>query len=189
MGRVSMLLADRLTPTGTRPAPSTEFIAKVLDEGRRHTIQLLRDIAGVVENERAELRVDYFAMHNAVWKLLQEIRKDIVDTFGADVAPLPEVKDLPFVVGYVFAAASGRKGIQETGQPIDDLINIAADVVARFLKNGKGHKVKDWLEIEDFDEVDGLEFEDKYPCGMNRLVKELRKKGASPQIDGQCPVQ
>ncbi|CAH0028290.1 unnamed protein product [Clonostachys rhizophaga] len=216
MGRVSMLLSHRLMPTGARAAPSAEFLAKVLEEGRRHKLidgkgnvlpgrreeakmknfeglspsQLVRHIAEAIEGERAELSFNYFAMHDSVWKLLEEIRKQIVDAFGAEMAPLPEEKDLPFVVGYVFATASGRKGVQETGQPTDDLINIATEVVAQFLKDGKGHDVKDWLETAQVGNVGKLKFNEVYPWGMNRLVKELRKRGGGRQLDDiQCHIQ
>uniref|UniRef100_A0A8H7NQU8 DUF6604 domain-containing protein n=1 Tax=Bionectria ochroleuca TaxID=29856 RepID=A0A8H7NQU8_BIOOC len=198
MGRVSMLLSHRLMPTGARAAPSAEFLAKVLEEGRRHTLidgkgnilpgkkeeakmknfeglspgQLVQQIAEAIEGERAELHFNYFAMHNT------------------ETAPLPEEKDLPFVAGYVFATASGRKGVQETGQPTDDLIKIAAKVVDQFLKDGKGHEIKDWLETPQFEDVGDLKFKDVYPWGMNRLVKELRKRGAGRQLDEQqCPIQ
>ncbi|CAG9992199.1 unnamed protein product [Clonostachys byssicola] len=215
MGRVSMLLSHRLMPTGARAAPSAEFLAKVLEEGRRHQFidgkgnilpgkkeeakmknfeglspsQLVRHIAEAIEGERAELSFNYFAMHDTVWKLLEEIRKQIVDTFGAEAAPLPEEKDLPFVAGYVFATASGRKGVQETGQPTDDLINIAAEVIAQFLKDGKGHSVKGWPKTAEVGDVGKLKFNEVYPWGMNRFVQELRKKGGGRQLkELQCPI-
>ncbi|KAF4470290.1 Ank-repeat mbp1 [Fusarium albosuccineum] len=143
MGWVSLNTDIRLRPSGDRPALSTEFIEKILEEGRLHEIRdgkghirsdlkgkangekaehlklspakLLEDLALVIEAEIPDLSFDYFAMHNSVWALLKELKEEYTRLIGPEfLRYIPQEDKLPLVVGYTFSTAAGQAGAGPT---------------------------------------------------------------------------
>jgi hypothetical protein len=86
---------------------------------------------------------DYFAMHDQCWAFTERLR----NAFGSIISETSSKQwssqkhNLPFVVGFVFPTAAGRKDIQTKNVPSEELLNIAAKEMKGFLEEGKGNVI------------------------------------------------
>jgi len=55
---------------------------------------------------------------------------------------------MPFVVGFVFSTAAGKKDIETDGVPSEELLKIAAQVTGKFLEEGKGSVITETGRLE-----------------------------------------
>jgi hypothetical protein len=84
---------------------------------------------------------DYFTMHNSAWFLLNVFIEKFTRIHGVEFLQyIPQEDKLPFVVGYTFSTAAGRKGLkdEEKAQPVDSFLNVAAESIREFLIKGQG---------------------------------------------------
>jgi hypothetical protein len=142
---------------------------------------------------------DYFTMHNTAWNLLEELKEKFARIHGVEFLQyMPQEDKLPFVVGYTFSTAAGRKGLkdEDNAEPVDSFINAAAELLHGFLIKGQGRVVKDRSETKvEPEELANLEFKDYDPWRMDKLMAEVRKMsrtmgGLDAGAGGKdCPVQ
>lgn len=102
-------------------------------------------LALVLQAEIAEVSFDYFSMHITSWNMLESIREALDGKLREMFAPdyLEDANQLPFVVGYIFKAAT-RKGGLPGVDPLD-LLRMAAPAAARVIGR-RGRCVRDQLE-------------------------------------------
>ena len=102
-------------------------------------------LALVLQAEIAEVSFDYFSMHINCWNMLESIREALDGKLREMFAPdyLEEANQLPFVVGYIFMAAT-RKGGLPGVDPLD-LLRMAVPAAARVVGR-RGRCVRDQLE-------------------------------------------
>jgi hypothetical protein len=84
-------------------------------------------------------------MHDLCWELLERLKGRfspiIADRSGKHWEA--QKSNLPFVVGFVFSTAAGKKDIETNGVPSETLLNIAVEVTREFLEEGKGCVITD----------------------------------------------
>lgn len=136
------------------------------------TTDFLEDLASALHAETLELSVDYLRMHRFCWMLLRKVNEvckpKLLETFGPGY--LEKENQLPFVVGYVFMAATQtsrvanllipkRAGVQVSSR----LLAMAATALEGMVESGAGEIESKFIaqrlgvgEI-DFGELDDLE--------------------------------
>ncbi|KAH7109943.1 hypothetical protein EDB81DRAFT_832677 [Dactylonectria macrodidyma] len=226
-GWVSLVINRRLAPTGERPPLSSDLIEGILIEGRRHealdgkghirpevkekakneTIDsvtlsptvLIRKLALNIHAEIPDIVFNYFTMHNSAWNFLTELKEEFTSLLGVGFLQyIPTEDKLPYVVGYVFSTAAGRRGLtsDDKGEAVDAGIDAAARVMRKFLEDGHGRVVKEQAETEvEPEELKDAEFGDLDPWRLDRLMTKIKKE--SQAIGGfgrggaeeDCPVQ
>ncbi|KAF4978473.1 hypothetical protein FZEAL_5159 [Fusarium zealandicum] len=206
-GWVSLTMHRRLVPVDERPPLSAELLEGILVEGRRHEMMdgkghiqpglkereknekpgavnlspagLINKLASEIQAEIPLIAFDYFTMHNTAWTLLKQLKEEFTRIHGAEFLQyIPQEDKLPYVVGYTFSTAAGRKGLQDKdlAEPIDTLLNAAAEVTSEFLIKGHGRVVDDRSKAKvEPEEVADLEFRDFDPWRMEKLKSEIRK--------------
>jgi hypothetical protein len=104
---------------------------------------IINKLASIIECEIPALTFDYFAMHDqcsAYLELLKEAFDSVIpEKDGKKWCSQKQV--LPVIVGFVFSTVAGMKDHETKGVPSEELLNIAADVIKRFLGEGEGSKV------------------------------------------------
>ncbi|KAK7429745.1 hypothetical protein QQZ08_003771 [Neonectria magnoliae] len=225
-GWVSLVIHRRLAPTGERPPLSSDLIEGILIEGRRHeasdgkghirpeikekakneTIDsvtfsptaLIRKLALNIHAEIPDIAFNYFTMHNSAWTFLTELKEEFTRLLGVGFLQyMPTEDKLPYVVGYVFSTAAGRRGLtsDDKGEAVDAGIDAAAKVMRKFLQDGHGRVVKEQAETEvEPEELKDADFGDLDPWRLDRLMTKIRKEsqasGGFGRGAGQdCPVQ
>jgi hypothetical protein len=142
---------------------------------------------------------DYFTMHNTAWTFLKELKEKFTRIHGVEFLQyIPQEDKLPFVVGYTFSTAAGRKDLkdEDNAEPVDSFINAAAELLYGFLIKGQGRVLKDRSKTKvEPEELANQEFKDYDPWRMDKLMAEVRKMsrtmgGLDTGAGGQnCPVQ
>ncbi|KAM5380809.1 hypothetical protein ACJZ2D_003333 [Fusarium nematophilum] len=210
-GWVSLTINRRLAPTGERPALSTDLVEGILVEGRRHEAmdgkghirpelkrraedetpdsmklspaRLIQKLALEIHAEIPLITFDYFTMHNTAWAFLTKLKEEFTRIFGVGFLQyIPQEDKLPFVVGYVFSTAAGRKSLnsEEEAEPVDSFINAAAQVMRVFLESGQGRVIKDVSETTvKPEEVADLEFTQHDPWRLDKLMAVVQKESRS----------
>ncbi|KAL8788682.1 MAG: hypothetical protein Q9195_007183 [Heterodermia aff. obscurata] len=126
------------------------------------TNEFLLDIANSLHAECLEMSIDYLGMHLCCWKLLRQVNEvckpRLLQTYGAGY--LEKENQLPFVVGYIFMAATAtsqianvlvprREGVevssrllQTSAEPLKELIESArGDSVTRGMEDVVGFRI------------------------------------------------
>ncbi|EDU44421.1 conserved hypothetical protein [Pyrenophora tritici-repentis Pt-1C-BFP] len=105
--------------------------------GRDSVIHML---AAAIEVEIKDITFDYFAMHDICWELLGRMRNECRPYIAERSATQWENQkdNLPFIVGFVFSTAAGRKDIETKGLPNEELLKTVTGVMNAFLEEGKG---------------------------------------------------
>ncbi|KAM0441305.1 hypothetical protein ACHAPT_000614 [Fusarium lateritium] len=220
-GWVSLTMKSRLVPAGERPPLSADMVEGILREGRRHEVMdgkghirpelkerakgdeidlinstpasLIEKLASEIDAEIPKLTFDHFTLHNTAWALLTELKDDFTRIFGVDfLRYIPRESVLPFVVGYVFSTAAGRKDVQESAEPVDTMIDAAGEYVGRFLAEGRGRVVKDGSgAVVSPEEVADLDSYGADPWRMDKLLSEIQKQigRGLPSGGRECPMQ
>ncbi|KAE8354727.1 hypothetical protein BDV28DRAFT_130402 [Aspergillus coremiiformis] len=108
-----------------------------------NTIELLQRLRNAVQGEALELAFPYLSLHRMCWLLLRRINEEchqnLRDLFGFRY--LEKENQLPFVVGYIFMAASGTKKLgnllspQNSDQVTSKLLLQAASVLESYIAN------------------------------------------------------
>ncbi|KAL2853954.1 hypothetical protein BJX68DRAFT_254001 [Aspergillus pseudodeflectus] len=89
------------TPKSNRKTPTKRLTITSLLETLRNTVQ----------SEALQFAFDYLALHRICWRMLREVRKYI-----------EEESQLPFVIGYIFMAASGTDWLGKALAKKDDVV-------------------------------------------------------------------
>lgn len=144
------------------------------------TTEFLMDIANCFHAECVEMSIDYLRMHLCCWKILRKVNEvckpRLLKTYGAGY--LEKENQLPFVVGYIFMAATAtskianvlipkRDGVevsskllQTSAEPLKELIASAAgDSVTRGMEDVVGFRI-DFSGLETNDMEDRNESSD-----------------------------
>ena len=152
-GPVSAWMASRIATNGDERLITAEAIEDAIEEGASHHSSLARVIptirrephiiqklATALQAEAPEITFDYFTMHDLCWELLGRLKTQFSPIIAAKSGKQWEApkSNLPFVVGFIFSTAAGKKDIEMDGVPSDELLNIAAQVTEKFLEEGKG---------------------------------------------------
>ncbi|KAA8624390.1 hypothetical protein PtrSN002B_011289 [Pyrenophora tritici-repentis] len=97
-------------------------------------------LAAAIEVEIKDITFDYFAMHDICWELLGRMRNECRPYIAERSATQWENQkdNLPFIVGFVFSTAAGRKDIETKGLPNEELLKTVTGVMNAFLEEGKG---------------------------------------------------
>ncbi|KAF5561062.1 hypothetical protein FPHYL_6357 [Fusarium phyllophilum] len=85
-------------------------------------------------------------MHTVAWSLLTDLKRAFTDAIGPDFLQyVPNEDLLPFVVGYIFATTSehGSIDVRQQQEGTERLFDIAGDVLAEFLNEGKGRFIRE----------------------------------------------
>ncbi|KAE8849612.1 hypothetical protein PTNB85_00028 [Pyrenophora teres f. teres] len=101
---------------------------------------VIHKLAATIEVEIEDITFDYFAMHDICWELLGKMRDECRLYIAERSATLWESQKehLPFIVGFVFSTAAGRKNIETKDVPNQELLKTVTDVTNAFLEEGKG---------------------------------------------------
>ena len=126
------------------------------------TNEFLQDIANCFHAECVEMSIDYLRMHLCCWKMLRKVNEvckpRLLTTYGGGY--LEREDQLPFVVGYIFMAATAtskianvlvarREGVevssrllQTSAEPLNELIaSGAGDSVTRGMEDVVGFRI------------------------------------------------
>ncbi|KAH7117359.1 hypothetical protein EDB81DRAFT_818257 [Dactylonectria macrodidyma] len=142
-GWVSLVINRHLALTGERPPLLSDLIEGILIEGLRYkaldgrghirpevnekaknetmmTLSptvLIRKLALTIHAEIPDIVFNYFTVYNSAWNFLTELKEEFTRLLG-----------LPYVVGYVFFTAAGRRGLisDDKGEAVDAGIDAAA---------------------------------------------------------------
>ncbi|CAA9959252.1 hypothetical protein PTMSG1_02768 [Pyrenophora teres f. maculata] len=101
---------------------------------------VIHKLAATIEVEIEDITFDYFAMHDICWELLGKMRDECRLYIAERSATLWESQKehLPFIVGFVFSTAAGKKNIETKDVPNQELLKTVTDVTNAFLEEGKG---------------------------------------------------
>ena len=111
------------------------------------TTDFLEDLANVLDAETFELSIDYLRVHQFCWKLLRKVndacKPQLLEMVGAGY--LEKENQLPFVVGYIFMAATHTSQVanllraKRAGFEVSSrLLVTAAIVLEGMIDNGAG---------------------------------------------------
>jgi hypothetical protein len=157
-GATSRRLASRIQTNGDERPVIGEDIHGFITEGEAHRshhtrtngashlrLPLIHKLAATIEAEIPDITFDYFAMHDKCWELMLRLKDAFDNVIGADLTRQwsAQQSNLPFVVGFVFSTAAGRKDIDTKGVPSEQLLVLAAGTVGRFLEEGNGKVIVD----------------------------------------------
>ncbi|KAJ4308456.1 hypothetical protein N0V84_012091 [Fusarium piperis] len=191
-GWVSLAMKERLVPAGERPALSADMIEGILLKSRRHEIM---DGKGHIRPELKERAKDDEASLGRTWTLLTELKEEFTRIIGPEFLKyIPREELLPYVVGYVFSTAAGRRDIETKSESVDILIDAAAKYVGEFLAEGSGRVVKEGskAKVKSRDVAD-LEFNKPDPWRLDKLMSDIQKgfanMGGRGQGGEECPMQ
>ncbi|KAF9765317.1 hypothetical protein IL306_002404 [Fusarium sp. DS 682] len=144
---------------------------------------LIEQLAQVINSEVPRISFNYFTMHNVAWSLLTDLKRALT----AEVGPkflnyVPSEDQLPYVVGYVFSTASGHGNtdVRERQEGNDGFIDIATEVMAQFLKEGKGRVIREAREtVVSEEEVEGIDVDGSDLWGTKKFKLDHIKKYGS----------
>ncbi|KAI4713823.1 hypothetical protein J4E89_001271 [Alternaria sp. Ai002NY15] len=162
-GPVSAWMASRIATNGDERLITAEAIEDAIKDGASHhsslaavapTIQrqthIIQKLATALHAEAPEITFDYFTMHDLCWELMGRMKERFSPIIAAKSGKQWEAQksNLPFVVGFVFSTAAGKKDIETDGVPSEELLKIAAQVTKKFLEEGKGSVVTETGRLE-----------------------------------------
>ena len=97
------------------------------------TTDFLEDLANALNAESPELSVDYLRMHRFCWMLLRKVNEvckpQLVEMGGAGY--LEKENQLPFVVGYIFMAATQTGRVANVLLPKRDNFQVSSRLLAK----------------------------------------------------------
>lgn len=127
------------------------------------TTDFLLDIANALHAETVEMSLDYLRVHRFCWRLLRAVNEAckprLLKTYGGGY--LEQENQLPFVVGYIFMAATTTSQIAGVLLPrraevevSSQLLVTAAGAVAEMIESGAGA-----IEIKMLEQKMGVELD------------------------------
>ncbi|KAL1799343.1 hypothetical protein ACET3X_003380 [Alternaria dauci] len=152
-GPVSSWMASRTATDGDQRPITAEAIENAIEEAARHHSSLasvastirkqphvIQKLAIALQAEAPEITSDYFTMHDLCWDLMERMKEQFRPIIAEKSGKQWEAQksNLPFVVGFVFSTAAGKKDIETKGVPSEELLNIAVEVTKNLLDEGKG---------------------------------------------------
>ena len=165
--------------TKVKAAVSSSLIRKPERSGESiRTTDFLEDLANVLDAEAFELSIDYLRVHRFCWTLLRNVNDACKPQLLEMVGPgyLEKENQLPFVVGYIFMAATSTSQLanflraKRAGFEISSrLLVTAAIALHSMIENGAGEIERrtiaerigaaqiDFGELEDVEADDGSE--------------------------------
>ncbi|KAI4705545.1 hypothetical protein J4E81_000428 [Alternaria sp. BMP 2799] len=171
-GPVSAWMASRISTNGDERLITAETIEDEIKEGARHHSSLaavmpaiqrqthvIQKLATALHAEAPEITFDYFTMHDLCWELMERMKEQFSPIIAAKSGKQWEAhkSNLPFVVGFVFSTAAGKKDIETDGVPSIELLKIAVQVTKKFLEEGKGNVITERGRLEGQFESAGTE--------------------------------
>lgn len=155
---------NRAKSRKTKQSSSGSLLRKPKRNGTSmETTDFLLHIANALHAETVELNLDYLRIHRSCWRLLRAVndtcKPRLLRTYGAGY--LEREDQLPFVVGYIFMAATTtsqiaglliprRAGVEVSSQ----LLMTAAEAVADMIETGAGAVETKMLEQQMGAELD-----------------------------------
>ncbi|KAL8915636.1 MAG: hypothetical protein Q9172_006818 [Xanthocarpia lactea] len=134
------------------------------------TLGFLEDLANALHAEQVEMSIDYLLLHRTCWQLLRQVniacKSKLLEMYGGGY--LEKENQLPFVVGYIFMAATQTKKVANlllpklTEEVTSKLLATAGGVVEKYVKTkSTGDTLVRMLRREygynlDFGELDDL---------------------------------
>jgi len=120
---------------------------------------VIQKMATALHAEAPEITFDYFTMHDLCWELMERMKEQFSPIIAAKSGKQWEAhkSNLPFVVGFVFSTAAGKKDIETDGVPSVELLKIAVQVTEKFLEEGKGSVITERGRLEGHFESAGTE--------------------------------
>ena len=134
------------------------------------TVDFLKHLVNALHAESMELTMDYFRLHRFSWMLLRSVNEKckpkLLDMYGPGY--LEKENQLPFVVGYIFMAATTTSRVakhllpKRTGEVTSKLLATAAEALGDMIGSGAGRMEIEVLEKQygfavDLSEVDEVE--------------------------------
>ncbi|KAL8734027.1 MAG: hypothetical protein Q9166_001788 [cf. Caloplaca sp. 2 TL-2023] len=132
------------------------------------TLGFLEDIANALHAEQLEISIDYLLLHRTCWQLLRQVnvacKPKLLEMYGGGY--LEKENQLPYIVGYIFMAATQTKKVanvllpRRTEEVTSKLLAMAGEAVGQFIrKNSTGDVLVRMLRREygyalDFGELD-----------------------------------
>ena len=171
-GPVSAWMASRISTNGDERLITAETIEDEIKEGARHYSSLaavmpaiqrqthvIQKLATALHAEAPEITFDYFTMHDLCWELMERMKEQFSPIIAAKSGKQWEAhkSNLPFVIGFVFSTAAGKKDIETDGVPSVELLKIAVQVTKKFLEEGKGNVITERGRLEGQFESAGTE--------------------------------
>jgi len=148
----------------TKQSSSGSLLRKPKRNGTSiETTDFLLDIANALHAETVELSLDYLRVHRFCWRLLRAVndacKPRLLRTYGGGY--LEREDQLPFVVGYIFMAATMTSQIAGVLIPrrtevevSSQLLMTAADTIAGMIETGDGAMATRMLEQQIGAELD-----------------------------------
>jgi hypothetical protein len=122
--------------------------------------QLLQSLRDAIQSEVFELTFDHFRLHRMCWRFLRMIKETLDEDLKRFYGPgyLERESQLPFVVGYIFMAATNTKTVaglllpKKNEEVTSKLLMKAAEQVRTMLDSGDGNVcLKTMREFWDMD--------------------------------------
>lgn len=137
------LVAIQRGASKTKTATSGSLLRKrKRDPSSIQALDFLEDITNALHAEGFELSLDYLQLHRTCWRLLRQVndkcKPKLLEMFGGGY--LEKENQLPFVVGYLFMAATNTSMLanhflpKRTGEVTSRLLAMAAEAIAEFLQ-------------------------------------------------------
>ncbi|KAK7999004.1 hypothetical protein PG991_014679 [Apiospora marii] len=109
---------------------------KAVDGGKMMPEQLIKPLVMALHAETLEFAFPYLHFHRWCWRVLRAVKEDADELLREKYTPnyLERENQLPFVVGWIFMAASGAEGGVSDRRPLQK----AAEAVNTFFELGTG---------------------------------------------------
>jgi hypothetical protein len=129
---------------------------------RLHPIQILSALLNTLQTETIELTFDHFSLHRACWRLLRMVKENLDSDLRNMYGPgyLEVEYQLPFVVGYIFMAATKSNRLGNLLKPKKEdvvtsrMLMKAGETLKGMIQSGYGG-----LQIHLLEELFGFEIE------------------------------
>ncbi|KAF4483427.1 hypothetical protein FAGAP_11816 [Fusarium agapanthi] len=161
----------------------------------------IEQVAQVVNEQIPRIAFNYFTMHTVAWSLLTDLKRAFSYAIGPEFLHyVPNENLLPYVVGYVFATAAGRGGldVRQQREGNERLFDTAGDVLLEFLNKGKGRVIREaqsaevsegdveHIDVDGSDQWEHQAFEDRYG-GERYAANRYGRNSGGWQDDGDNP--
>ena len=163
--------AQERASSGAQQIPSGTLVRRSSHCGTSiPTLAFLKDLANALHAEQVEMSIDYLLLHRMCWQLLRQVniacKPKLLEMYGGWY--LEKENQLPFVVGYIFMAATQTQKVANlllprfTEEVTSKLLATAGGAVEKYVKTkSTGDTLVRMLRREyghnlDFGELDDL---------------------------------
>lgn len=139
---------------------------KAIDGGHMSAEQLIKPLIYALQAETLEFSFPYLNMHRRCWQLLRSVKHTSDSLLRQLFTPayLERESELPFIVGWIFMAASAmdgglsdRRPLQTAAEAFNEFIGSGGSdfIIRQVLKNELGMPVEFSFEQDGEDDGDG----------------------------------